>query len=76
MRAVNSNELFTVIKIITSAKEDMFLVVLVCLFVCLFIYLSVRKQDYLQSNERICMVCPRLRTNPLNVGKIRIKIWI
>ena len=30
-------------------------VVLVCLFVCLFLILSVRQQDYLQNNERICM---------------------
>ena len=42
-------------------------------FVCLFVCLSVRKQDYLKSTERICMkllpeVCHRPMTNPINLG--------
>ena len=59
----------------------MFLVV----FVCLFVRLSVRQQDYLESNKRICMkLLPELflgpSSNPLNFGdeldcdRIRIRL--
>ena len=52
--------------LLSSAMRVMFLVMLVCVSVCL----SIRKQSYLKSNERICIkMLPEValgpRTNPL-----------
>ena len=54
--------------IVTSAKGGYVLFVIVCMF---FLCLSVRQQDHLKCNKRICMnflpkVCLEPRKNPVH----------